>query len=166
LAGAGAIPPSVARNGAIIEQSQVLTTHNLASLFSALRLSQSVSTAKLAHRTFEWVCHQQQVKRDDWHAQLLTLKNTAYAWRQMVFFLSMSEPSDVDSFMTWSATHLANQPLEFQQRFAPVFAGLHAVIDGDEFDATGLHPASGGRRFLGWSVGRHWLLNPTSPGHP
>jgi hypothetical protein len=164
LAGASGSSPSVARNGTILEQAQILTTHNLASLFSALRLSQTVPTAALAQRTFEWICHRQQVKTDDWHAQLL-MKNTAYAWRQMLFYLSVSDPNDVNSFIAWSGAHLAKQSPEFQQRFVPVIAGLHAVHAGAGFDAAGLHPGSGGSRFLGWSVGRHWLLNPASPGN-
>jgi hypothetical protein len=36
--------------------------------------------------------------------------------------------------------------------------GLAAVAGGQQFDAEGYHAPSDGRRFLGWSVGRHWLL--------
>jgi hypothetical protein len=32
---------------------------------------------------------------------------------------------------------------------------LEHVVDGGNFDADG--GSAGGRRFLGWSVGRHWM---------
>jgi hypothetical protein len=64
----------------------------------------------------------------------------------------------MSSFLEWSADHLRKQRPEFQARFGPVFAGLRAVAAGDRFETDGVHRGSDGRRFLGWSVGRHWLL--------
>jgi hypothetical protein len=46
-----------------------------------------------------------------------------------------------------------------QARFGPAVDGLAYVIAGGAFDATGLAPdPGGGRRFLGWTVGPHWIL--------
>jgi hypothetical protein len=39
---------------------------------------------------------------------------------------------------------------------------FEAIIAGRTFDSDGQSP-SGGRRFLGWSVGRHWLLPEKIP---
>jgi hypothetical protein len=149
---------AVARNGTIIEQSQILTTHNLAVLFGALELARSLDLRDLARRTFEWICRQQQFQIADWRAQLQNIKNSAYAWRQLLFYLSLVDRADVSSFLDWSANHLSKQRPESRARFDPVLAGLRAVAGGDCFDAEGLHRGSAGRRFLGWSVGRHWLL--------
>jgi hypothetical protein len=149
---------SVARNGTIIEQSQILTTHNLAVLFAELQLARALDLSDLARRTFSWVCRRQQLKISEWRAQLQNMKNTAYGWRQMMFYLSLVEHADVRSFLAWSAEHLSEQSLEFRVRFEPVVTGLRVVVEGEPFGTGGVHPASGGRRFLGWSVGRHWLL--------
>ena len=44
--------------------------------------------------------------------------------------------------------------------------GLAHVIAGGRFDADGRAPGpGGGRRFLGWTVGRHWILDPATPSH-
>jgi hypothetical protein len=156
---------SVARNGAIIEQAQILTTHNLAVLFDALDLAGTLPLGQMARRTFEWICRRQQMKIKDWRAQLQMVKNTAYAWRQMVFYLALLETAELSAFLEWSAAHMQTQSGELRQRFEPVVAGLRAVLAGERFGADGIHAASGGRRFLGWSVGRHWLL-PQGAGRP
>jgi len=150
---------SVARNGTIIEQAEILTTHNLAVLFSLPDLEPALrpKLPLLARRCFAWMCQRQQQKISDWRADLRMMKNTAYAWRQMLFYLSLLDQAEVDSFLDWSASHLNGQRDEFRQRFTPVMAGLTAVAGGEHFDPQGYHAASGGQRFLGWSVGRHWL---------
>ncbi len=151
---------SVARNGTIIEQAEILTTHNLAPLFTTFELARSMRPQLdlLARRCFEWICRRQQIPIHDWRAELQMVKNTAYAWRQMLFYLSLLDQADVDSFLDWSAAYLSREQSDFRQRFRPVMQGLVVIAGGDHFDPEGYHPASGGRRFLGWSVGRHWIL--------
>jgi hypothetical protein len=149
---------SVAKNGKIIEQEQILTTHNLAALFASLRLVDAArgELPELARRCFVWVCQQQQRNRADRKSQLHMVKNTAYAWRQMLFFLSVArEP--VDEFVRWGGEHFSSQSTSFQARFAPAIRGLRYVVQGGRFDATGASP-DGGRRFLGWTTERHWVL--------
>jgi hypothetical protein len=160
LAGPQAGGSPTARNGAIIEQAQILTTHNLAVLFDALGLAASLQLLDLARRCFTWICRRQQMKISAWGPQLQMMKNTAYAWRQMVFYLSLASPEEVETFAEWSAGHLQEQEATFRQRFEPVMAGLRSVIAGDRFASGGVHAGSGGRRFLGWSMGRHWLFPP------
>ena len=78
----GRLRRSVVKNGKIIEQEQILTTHNLASLVVGLGLKSRISAdlTELARSCFRWVCRQQQQKRTAWHSQLRMVKNTAYAF--------------------------------------------------------------------------------------
>jgi hypothetical protein len=144
-------------NGMIIEQQQILTTQNLAVLVAGLDLLAELHGhfAELARHCFTWICKRQQKNPPTWHALLIMLKNTAYAWRQMVFYLSLSPAGEVHQFLAWADEHLARQPTEFQSRFRPALAGLQRA-------AAGRPPEDGNlaRRYLGWTKQRHWLLGP------
>jgi hypothetical protein len=148
-----------ATNGMIIEQQQIVTTQNLAALFAGLDLAESLrgQLTGMAKQCFRSICRRQQMKRDDWHARLVMLKNTAYAWRQMIFFLALLPGSDVADFLSWAQRHLGQQPGAFQNRFRPALAGLILAANGGSLDGD---PAGreGARRFLGWSKEKHWLL--------
>ena len=55
---------------------------------------------------------------------------------------------------------------DFQARFQPVIDRLAHVIVGGRFDADGSAPGPGAAwRFLGWTAGRHWILDPATPSH-
>lgn len=152
---------SVAHNGTILEQAQILTTHNLAVLFEALGLAETLRPAlpHLAQRCFEWVLRQQTMKIDHWKARLQMVKNTAYAWRQMLFFLSFVPPPEQQEFLDLARELVAEQDASFARRFEPVLAGLEWVSARNTFDASGRGGPKGlARRFLGWSDGPHWLL--------
>lgn len=153
---------SVSRNGAIIEQEQILTTHNLAQLFTSLQLADGsgLVLADLALRCFEWICRRQQIKMIEWRAQMQNVKNCAYAWRQMVFYLSIADAEEVPRFLDRARAHLSEQSEDLRQRFEPAMLGLQAASSNRPFDRDGFDAATGGRRFLGWSVERHWLLPP------
>jgi hypothetical protein len=148
-----------AANGMIIEQQQVLTTQNLAALFSGLDLADALrgQLGEMARRCFEWVCRRQQMKIDQWHARLIMVKNTAYAWRQMVFFLALLPDRDVADFLRWAGDHLNAQREEFQNRFRPALKGLALAAEGRSIDSESARQA-GCRRFLGWSKARHWVF--------
>lgn len=143
----------VARNGMIIEQSQVLTTHNLATLLGALELESELrgSLRGMAEHCFQWICRRQQVKSTKGHAKLIMLKQTAYAWRQMVFYVSRLSHDETGEFLRWAEEYLSAQPREFGCRFSPVLQGLGTVHKGE---LLGIHEP----RFLGWTQARHWLL--------
>jgi hypothetical protein len=151
---------SVARNGTIIEQAQILTTHNLAQLISGLDLLDELRPVfpELARRCFEWICTRQQLQIRDWQAEMQNVKNSAYAWRQMIFFLSLANEDGLPPFLDWTNEYLAKQREDFRSRFAPVIDGLRLVAERGQFDAAGRNRASGGRRFVGWTLRRHWLL--------
>jgi hypothetical protein len=147
-------------NGMIIEQQQIVTTQNLATLFTGLQLAEGLRPhlVDMARRTFEWICRRQQVKTSDWHARLVMIKNTAYAWRQMLFYLSFVSADELKDFVAWAERHLSPQHAEFQMRFRPVFEGLLAASHGSSPE-PGHGNGSGPRQFLGWSKSRHWLLS-------
>ena len=128
----------VAQRGTVLEQAQILTTHNLAALVDALDLAEPLRSAgpDLAQRAFTWAV-------DHCGGTLRRVKNSAYAWRQGVFFLSFA---DLDA-QKRVAEHVVS--IVDGGRLAPAAAGLAAVVAGE--------PLSG-RRFLGWSVGPHWAL--------
>lgn len=73
---------TVAANGTVLEQSQILTIHNLAILIDALDLRDHVAglAPDLADRALAWAVRrvQQLVTR---RSALRAIKNAAYAWR-------------------------------------------------------------------------------------
>lgn len=144
-----------ATNGMIVEQQQILTTQNLAVLFKELRLTDTLRNqlGDLAKQCFKWICQRQQMKTDKWHAKLIMVKNTAYAWRQMIFYLALLPPDELTVFLQWAQAHLEEQSVEFQNRFRQALKGLVVAAAGrqlgDEPDV---------RRFLGWTNKKHWLL--------
>jgi hypothetical protein len=148
-----------ATNGMIIEQQQILTTQNLAVLFAGLNLADALrdQLGDMARLCFQWVCRRQQVKIADWHARLTMVKNTAYAWRQMVFFLALLPERNVTDFLAWAEQHLKAQSEEFRNRFRPAVRGLALAAAGTAIDRES-GGRDGARRFLGWSKERHWLL--------
>lgn len=164
LTGANTWSRSLARNGAVLEQAQILTTHNLAVLFEALGLARGLNLAKLARSTFEWICRRQRTVHGEPHVQLRVLRRTAHAWRQMLFYLSLIQPAELEIFLAWTNEHMTRQRPELRERLGPVVAGLHAIAAGAHFDETGHHHASGARRFLGWTTTRHWLLSQRAEG--
>ena len=144
-------------NGMIIEQQQVLTTQNLAGLFLGLGLADKVRPrlVQMAHRCFAWICQRQQLKIPSWHARLVMVKNTAYAWRQMIFYLALATRVEITDVLRWMEDHLAKQSQEFQIRFRPALTGLQVAAspsDSGTVNETLVRP------FLGWSKERHWLL--------
>lgn len=145
---------SVAGNGMVIEQQQIVTTQNLAALFRFLDLREALRPAlpEMANQCFRWICARQQLPLTDYHARLIMMKNTAYAWRQMIFFLALVEPAEQRALAGWMVRHLAEQSAEFQSRFRPAFMGLSAAIEGRRISDNG------GRRLLGWTLGRHWMM--------
>lgn len=146
-------------NGMIIEQQQILTSQNLAVLLMGLDLSDTLDNQypDLAQQCFKWVCKRLQIKVDHWHGRLIQLKNAAYAWRQMIFFLSLLSRQQGGDFLFWAEAYLHQQPTAFQHRFRPAVRGLVLAAAGCSLDDEAAQQL-GGRRFLGWSKQRHWLL--------
>lgn len=149
----------VARNGAVIEQSQILTTHNLAPLVHRLGIVDQLAAGVpgLVPQVFDWIVREQTKSRDDWRATLQMLKNTAYAWRQAIYLLSLADDPTQQLIIGRLRDRWANGPDRWRTTFEPALVGLEQIGSGARFDPTG-RTDNDGRRFLGWSVGPHWML--------
>ncbi|NUT92093.1 MAG: hypothetical protein HOY78_08675, partial [Saccharothrix sp.] len=123
---------SVAANGMVIEQAQILTTHNLATL---VRVGVEADWAALAERAFGTAARLAGRIQDNPR----TVKNIAFAWRQVLFFLSLS--GGAEAFV---AARRENAP----PMLSLALAGLDRVLRGESPDEP----------LLGWAVGRHWAV--------
>jgi hypothetical protein len=150
-------------NGTILEQQQILTTQNLAPLFGDLDLKTLLRTRldMLALSCFEWICARQRMRIEGHRARLVMVKNTAYAWRQMLFYLSMLDEPEQRSAIAAIETHFAAQPEVFRKRFMPAMLGLRLAAAGQRLPQHDATP-EGARVFLGWTTQPHWLLIPGS----
>jgi hypothetical protein len=153
---------SVAGNGMVIEQAQILTTHNLAPLVVGLGLTDdlTVHADSLARRCFAWVVTT--AGRDDgtWRHRLHRIKNAAYAWRQMMFFLSWMNPPAQAAFLGWAEEQVAP---EARGRFAPALCGLRLALQGETTPVASDGRLATDSCLLGWTTGRHWLMGEASP---
>ncbi|MBP5942850.1 MULTISPECIES: hypothetical protein [unclassified Pseudomonas] len=150
-----------ATNGRIIEQQQILTTQNLSLLFGELGLKALLHRhlGSLAQQCFQWICIRLQMKIKFYHSSLVMLKNTAYAWRQMVFYLSMLDDAERRCAIDSMEEHFAAQPTVFRERFLPAIIGLRVAAAGLPLTLN-RQKSEGARVFLGWTTERHWLLPP------
>lgn len=160
--GTGAFGSSVAANGTVIEQAQILTTHNLATLVGRVGIEPGAGWDELALSCFAAVCRLTgRVHRNP--RPLGTIKDVAYGWRQMVFFVTLCAPDDQRRTVDRLTEELARQPWHVAARLAPALTGLRQVVRGGSADE------GEGRRLLGWTTGDHWLRadpEPTGPGVP
>ncbi|MGW2373381.1 hypothetical protein [Kitasatospora sp. NPDC001683] len=143
---------SVAANGKIIEQSQILTTHNLATLVARVGINPRPGWEDLARRSFTTVCRTTARIHNN-PRPLPTIKDTAYAWRQMVFQLSLCEPAVQARVIAALDDEAARHPSHVTARLAPALTGLRQAAAGRPADA------GAGRLLLGWTTGPHWLRN-------
>ncbi|MEU5806017.1 hypothetical protein [Streptomyces sp. NPDC047718] len=158
---------SPAANGTVIEQAQILTTHNLAVLVRHAGIAPAAGWEALARACFTTACRL--VARVEGHPRpLATVKDAAYAWRQMLFHLSLCTPDRQAAFVEWAAAEAARRPWHTAARLGPAVAGLRMVAAGGAFGADGTAHGGLARRFLGWSTDGHWMCRRTPPGpaHP
>lgn len=141
---AGRSGGSAAANGMVIEQAQILTTHNLATLVHTLGVRPVAGWPDLTRGAFTTACRLAARIRNN-PRPLRTIKDTAYAWRQMLFFLSLCAPADRATLITWLDDHLATRPGHVRTRLEAYVAGLRQVLADD--DARPPEP------FLGWRTG-------------
>ncbi|SIR07369.1 hypothetical protein SAMN05216509_0417 [Pseudomonas sp. B10] len=148
-----------ATNGKIIEQQQILTTQNLSLLFGELGLKALLQDclASMAEECFKWICVRQQMKLRLYHSSLVMIKNTAYAWRQMVFYLAMLGEEERQCAVASIEAHFAKQPSAFRERFLPAITGLRIAASGAPLTEA-RQGSEGARVFLGWTTEQHWLL--------
>ncbi|MEV6113493.1 hypothetical protein AB0L59_13505 [Streptomyces sp. NPDC052109] len=146
----------VAGNGTVIEQAQILTTHNLATLVHRVGIEPGVGWDELALRCFDSVC----LLTGRVHHNprpLGTIKDVAYAWRQMVFHLSLCDATEQRRVLDRLTEEAARRPWHVAARLDPALTGLHQAVAGTPADA------GTGRRLLGWSTGGHWFRADPAP---
>lgn len=155
-----------AANGTVLEQAQILTTHNLALLFDALDLKTALrpQLCTLALRCFDEVCAAQRMRIDSWHARLIMVKNAAYAWRQMLFFLSMLDETARRAALEAIEARFLEQPQRLQDAFLPAMRGLRLAAEGCRLPQHAPSDHDAPRVFLGWTVGPHWLSSRSGKG--
>ena len=83
------------------------------------------------------------------------IKDVAYAWRHLIFYLSVPGAGDPRPLIDEFHAELATAPDPVRARLTPALVGLGYVAAGGRF-TDGSTPA-GGRRLLGWTTGRHWM---------
>ncbi len=145
-------------NGMIIEQQQILSTQNLAIICSELDLLEKLPLYGMAQSCFQWLCKRLQANSNYCHAHLIKIKQSAYAWRQMLFYLSFISVEKQVEFLTWAENYLSQQDNDFQQKFYPILQGLKLIQKGYSFSDKALQEQQL-QAFLGWTQGNHDLLD-------
>lgn len=145
---------TVAANGKVIEQAQILTTHNLATLAHAVGVTPADGWATAARRTFATAVRLTG-QIDGNPRPLPTIKDIAYAWRQLIFFLSLPDAGDPRALIDQFHADLAAARETVRVRLSPAVIGLGYVVAGSRF--TDERTPAGGRRLLGWTTGHHWM---------
>lgn len=147
----------IIKNGMIIEQQQILTTHNLALLFDRFKLESHLDLPALSLETFKWICKRlKQLNSQNWHGNLVGVKNAAYAWRQMVFYLSQMESESRNVAMKDILAYYDQQTKRFRSRLEPAINGLQLSFEGKILTLEILKKNKS-KIFVGWSSS-HWML--------
>lgn len=154
-----------ARNGAMIEQAAILTTHNLAVLVDGLNLQPMLAErwAGLAERAYISVLDrlERRVIPKSIHRtqRMRASKTLAFGWRQMIFFVSFLEPAAQRLFVAKCKQLLAARTPIARERFGPVIMGLECAVSGDVLPRQASHgEIAGCRRLLGWTVETPFLM--------
>ncbi|OEJ36103.1 hypothetical protein BGK67_31180 [Streptomyces subrutilus] len=150
-------------NGTVIEQAQILTTHNLATLVSRVRIAPPAGWAALARDCFDTVCRL--VNRTAGTPTPSAVKDAAYAWRQMLFHLSLCEEAERVAVLAWIEADSTRRTPLVRARLAPALAGLRLVAAGASFGPDGTAEHGRARRLLGWSADGHWMRAIEAPKH-
>lgn len=145
---------SVAANGVVIEQAQILTTHNLATLAGPVGAQPATTWTRLAVRAFHTAADLAGRLPAN-PRPLPMIKDVAYAWRHFVFFLSLPGVA-ADELVGSLQDRLAERPVPVQVRLGPALGGVAHAVAGGVFDADGTAGAHR-RRLLGWTLGPHWI---------
>lgn len=144
-----------ASNGRIIEQQLIITSHNMALLFElpGVRARLAGRVVELAKACFAWVLRHLQLPLlpGDWRTELHRIKNAAYAWRQMVFLLSLRS-DNAPAFLANADAMLEKQPERFKLLFGPAIEGLRMAVEAPDRWLTTAEQ----QPFLGWKDTKRW----------
>ncbi|RDH43665.1 hypothetical protein [Zooshikella ganghwensis] len=142
---------NVAANGMVIEQQQIITTQNLAQLFSLFNWKHEAKEEikEAIIKIFIWICKKQQLKTNNYHTKLLIIKNIAYAWRQMVFFISQLDEQSQQNIRCNLIEYYSQQPAQFQTLFNPVINRLTDLMSKKTTNESYI--------LIGWTISTHRL---------
>lgn len=140
----------VVNDGQLIEQQMIVTAHNLAPLFR-LAGPETLDAGALALRCFEEVVWRMGLPAPRRRVELVNLKAAAYAWRQMMGFLSLLEgPAQAGAIAQVMAAEAA-APEDIRRRLKPAMTGFSNALAGRPVTQDG------GRMVVGWAAGGHVL---------
>jgi len=103
----------VAQNGAVLEQVSILTSHNLTNLTQIIDFD-SCQWIELCERCVAWIQRQPLLIDKGHFPRLKQHKNFAYAWRNLIFFLSMAREKDQNDWL--------------ERQLVSNFTGAHAEL--------------------------------------
>lgn len=139
---------SVAANGCIVESSLILTTSNLHGLLRAGLYSVDQLQGAAQHcwrRCIQLTSNAAAMK--DFRLSKYLMKTAAYAWRQMVFYLSVTR-ADLDTFCDIGTGELDQSPSHpWGERWRKQLERLRACSSGT------LAPGTWATPMRGWTVG-------------
>ncbi len=149
---------SPARNGAVIEQAQIITTHNLAAIAGLGVQPADGDWIGLAGRARDVATALASNIGDDRRSRRLA-KEAAYAWRHMLFFMAMAERGEQERFVSHS------EAMNAVTRLGPAWSGLAQIADGGSFESIDGRwvcvddRGVVGAQLVGWARDRrHWLI--------
>ncbi|MGR7002262.1 hypothetical protein ACU686_36645 [Yinghuangia aomiensis] len=137
----------------MIEQAQILTTHNLAALVYPIGVEPPEGWAEPAGGVPDGVpsgAARSPGIRGRWGRS----RTPRTRGGQTVFFLSLCGLEEQFAVVAWMAEETARRPEHTARRLAPVLAGLRHVFVGGSLDDTAVPNV---RRFTGWDTGGHWM---------
>lgn len=145
----------VAANGTVIEQAQILTTHNLAALAAGVGVEPAGGWEEPARGAFAKACTLiGQLHHNP--RPLRTVKDAAYAWRQLVFFLSLLDDDRLHAFLAGARQDAARRPAYIADRVVVLLAALERAVAGESLAVPSFGEDG---PFLGWTTRRHWILD-------
>jgi hypothetical protein len=147
-----------------IEQAEILTTDNLATLVFGLDLTDALreNGATYGSKALFWCIQEMRSSRalrrhrERKGRHYGAYRKLAIAWRQAIFFLSFAPGEEVRQIVGAFQKRVSEHADPSVRRLSCFAAGLQMVLDGGKFDSLGFGP-NGERRLLGRTVGSHPL---------
>lgn len=147
-----------AENGLILEQQQIITTHNLASFFSALELKNVLDCFDLAKRTWHWIVKELMSMPTEYINMLRTSKNIAYAWRQLLFYSTFVPDFSTVIDMLHAELSFLECPAAERQLLTDLILTPLASISTDESPGEGEGEAVAVTPLLAFVTKKHPLI--------
>lgn len=146
----------VAQKGCILEQEQILTSHSLAGIYEALGLAEKLDGRQLARKTWAWILKELMNLPKNLQPRLQAAKNIAYAWRQLIFYISMDSrscDSDIIAELSWELGQRVNDSAYYLKVYEVFLRPLENAI------GRGLSCGQPAKApVLGWVMEKHPLL--------